>query len=143
MDDQENLERTWKVREKSENSKIIGYGRQSSEELFILSKRRKDVHSREIVLSHLPPHWGLLLKKRICSHGEQIFSIKSNPQIRSDTVNTIKVKNKDDFFGSVRGYGKLKCQGKSGKSQEIFKWMISGNPVTKGLFSQYTNNVNI
>ena len=47
MDDQESSERTWKVREKSENSKIIGYGRQSSEELFILFKRRKDVHSHE------------------------------------------------------------------------------------------------
>ena len=26
-------------------------------------------------------------------HGEQILSFKSNPQIWSDTVNTIKVKN--------------------------------------------------
>ena len=46
---QENLERTWKVREKSGNLKINGYGRQSSENLFILFKRRKDVHSHEIV----------------------------------------------------------------------------------------------
>ena len=29
MDDQGNLERTWKVREKSGNSKINGYGRQT------------------------------------------------------------------------------------------------------------------
>ena len=48
MDGQGNLERTWKVRG-SENLKIIGYGRQSSENLFILFKRRKDVHSHEIV----------------------------------------------------------------------------------------------
>ena len=43
-----NLERTWKVRKKSGNSKINGYGRQSSENLFILFKRGKDVHSHEI-----------------------------------------------------------------------------------------------
>ena len=49
MDDQGNLERTWKVREKSGNLKIKGHGGQSSENLFILLKRGKDVHSHEIV----------------------------------------------------------------------------------------------
>ena len=42
LDGQGNLERTWKVREKSGNLKINGYGRQSSENLFILFKRGKD-----------------------------------------------------------------------------------------------------
>ena len=46
---QGNLERTWKVREKSGNLKINGYGRQPSENLFILFKRGKDVQSHEIV----------------------------------------------------------------------------------------------
>ena len=81
MDGQGNLERTWKVREKSGNLKINGYGRQSSENLFILFKRGKDVHSHEIVKAHLPLHWGLLLKERICSLEEQVLSFKSNPQI--------------------------------------------------------------
>ena len=67
MDGQGNLERTWKIREKLGNWKINGYGRQSSENLFILFKRGKDVHSHEIVKSHLPPHLGLLLKERIRS----------------------------------------------------------------------------
>ena len=49
MDGQGNLERTWKVREKSGNWKIHGYGRQSSENLFFLFKRGKDVLSHEIV----------------------------------------------------------------------------------------------
>ena len=49
MDGQRNLERTWKVREKSGNLKINGYGRQSLENLFIVLKRGKDVHSHEIV----------------------------------------------------------------------------------------------
>ena len=49
MEDQGNLERTWKVREKSGNLKINGYGRQTSENLFILFKRGKDVFSHEIV----------------------------------------------------------------------------------------------
>ena len=49
MDDQGNLERTWKVREKSMNLKINGYGRKTSENLFILVKRVKDVLSHEIV----------------------------------------------------------------------------------------------
>ena len=48
MDGQGNLERTWKVREKSGNLKINGYGGQSSENLFILFKRVKDVHSHEL-----------------------------------------------------------------------------------------------
>ena len=60
MDGQGNLERTWKVQEKSGNLKINGYGRQSPENLFILFKKGKDVLSREIVLAHLPLHWGLL-----------------------------------------------------------------------------------
>ena len=38
----------WKVREKSQNLKINGYGRQSSENLFILFKSGKDVHFHEI-----------------------------------------------------------------------------------------------
>ena len=49
VDGQGNLERTRKVREKTGNLKINGYGRQSSENLFILFKRGKDVHSHEIV----------------------------------------------------------------------------------------------
>ena len=39
----------WKITEKSGNLKINGYDRQSSENLFILFKRGKDVHSCEIV----------------------------------------------------------------------------------------------
>ena len=74
MDGQGNLERTWKVREKSGNLKINGCGRQSTENLFILFKMGKDVHSHEIVQAHLPPHWGLLLKERICSLREQTLS---------------------------------------------------------------------
>ena len=46
---QGNLERTLKVREKSGNLKINGYGRQSSENLFILFERGKDLHSHKIV----------------------------------------------------------------------------------------------
>ena len=49
MDGQGNLERTWKVSEKSGSLKINGYGRQSKENLFILFKKRKVVHSHAIV----------------------------------------------------------------------------------------------
>ena len=112
---QGNLERTWKVREKSGNLKINGYGRQSSENLFILFKRGKDVHSREIVKVHLPQHWGLLLKERI---GEQILSFKSNPQIRSDSVNTIK--GKKDFFDLSEDMENCKMSGNNqGKVREF------------------------
>ena len=48
MDGQGNLERPWKVREKSGNLKINGCGKQTSEKL-ILFKREKDVLSHEIV----------------------------------------------------------------------------------------------
>ena len=49
MAGQGNLERTWKVREKSGKLKINGYGGQTSENLFTLFKREKDVLSHEIV----------------------------------------------------------------------------------------------
>ena len=49
MDGQGNLERTWKVRELSGNLEINGYGRQTSENLFSLFKRGKDILSHEIV----------------------------------------------------------------------------------------------
>ena len=49
VDGQGNLERTWKVREKSGNSEINGNGRQTLENLFSLFKRGKDVLSHEIV----------------------------------------------------------------------------------------------
>ena len=49
VDGQRNLERTWKVREKSGNLKINGYGRQSPENLFDLFSRGKNVLSLEIV----------------------------------------------------------------------------------------------
>ena len=49
MDSQGNLERTWKVREKSGNLKINDYGRQSSENSFILFKRGKNIHSHGMV----------------------------------------------------------------------------------------------
>ena len=39
VDGQGNLERTWKVREKSGNLIINGYGRRMSENLFILFKK--------------------------------------------------------------------------------------------------------
>ena len=39
MDGLGNLERTWKVREKSGNLKINSFGKQSSENLFLLFKR--------------------------------------------------------------------------------------------------------
>ena len=61
MDVQGNLERSWKVREKSGNLKINGYGRQFSENLFILSKRGKGVLSHEIV-SPSPSSLGASLK---------------------------------------------------------------------------------
>ena len=49
VDGQGNLEMTWKAREKSGNLKINGYGRQTSEYLFIMFMRGKDVFSHEIV----------------------------------------------------------------------------------------------
>ena len=50
VDGQGNLEGTWKVWEKSGNLKINGCGRLSSENLFILFKRGKDVQSKSISL---------------------------------------------------------------------------------------------
>ena len=63
-------------------------------------------------LSPSPSALGLLLKERICSLGEQILSFESNPQIWSDTDNTIKVKNKNDFLSCQRIWKTVKCQEK-------------------------------
>ena len=41
MDGQRNLERTWKVREKSQNLKINGYDRQTSEFYLFFSRGEK------------------------------------------------------------------------------------------------------
>ena len=63
--------------------------------------------------------------ERICSLEEQILSFKSNPQIWSDTVSTIKLENKNDFLDLSEVMENCKM---SGKSQGILRWMISGNP---------------
>ena len=49
MGGQGDLERTWKVREKSGHLKLNGYGRQSPENLFVRFNREKDVLSLKIV----------------------------------------------------------------------------------------------
>ena len=49
MGGQRNLERAWKVREKSGNLKFDDFDWQSLENLFVLFKRGKDVLSHEIV----------------------------------------------------------------------------------------------
>ena len=49
MAGQRNLERTWKVREKTGNLRTNGCGRQTSENLFIFFKRGKDVLSHGVV----------------------------------------------------------------------------------------------
>ena len=63
MDGQGNLERTWKDREFENKWLWLAVFRK----FIFLFKRGKNVHSHEIVLAHLPPHLGLLLKERICS----------------------------------------------------------------------------
>ena len=62
MDGQGNFERTWKVREKSGNLKINGCGRQTSENLFILFKKGKDVVSHEKVQGPSTSSLGATLK---------------------------------------------------------------------------------
>ena len=64
MDGQGNLERTGKVRKKSGNLNINGCGRRSPENLFC-SRGEKSVFSH---------------KQIICSLGEQILSLRRNPQ---------------------------------------------------------------
>ena len=49
VEGQGNLERTWKVREKSGNLNINAYGRQSPENSFDLFNRGQDVLPLEIV----------------------------------------------------------------------------------------------
>ena len=76
MDGQGNSERTWKVREFEKN----GYGRQSSENLFILFKRENGVHSHDSLspspsaLSPSPSALGATLKgKNLLPWGANSF----------------------------------------------------------------------
>ena len=75
MDGQGNLEKNLKVREKSGNLKINGYGRQTSE---LFKREKMYFFMRQSRLISLLTG-GLLLKERICSLGEQILSFKNNP----------------------------------------------------------------
>ena len=79
MDSQGKLERTRKVREKSGNSKINGYGSLKKMHLFC-SKGEGCTFSLES-LSPSPSLLGATLKGRIGSLGEQILSFKSSSQI--------------------------------------------------------------
>ena len=79
VDGQGNLEWIWKVGEKSGNLKINGYGRQSSENLFICSRGERMYFLRDS-LSPSPSSLGLLLKERSYSLGERILPFKSTPK---------------------------------------------------------------
>ena len=63
LDGQGNLERTWKVREKSLNLKINCYGRQSSENVFICSRGERVYFLRDS-LSPSPFSLGATLKRK-------------------------------------------------------------------------------
>ena len=76
MNGQGNLERIWKVIFKVREFENKWLWQADFRKFIYSVQRGKDVLSHEIV-----PHWGLLLKERICSLGEQILSFKSNPQI--------------------------------------------------------------
>ena len=39
-----------------------------------------------------PSSWGATLKGKICSFGEQIYPLKSNPHYQNDAVNTVGAK---------------------------------------------------
>ena len=62
MDGQENIERTWKVREKSGNLKKNVYGRQSSENLFC--SRGERLYHFKGSLSPSPSSLGATLKEK-------------------------------------------------------------------------------
>ena len=95
--------------------------------MYSVQEGKRCTFSLDSLRAHLPPHWELLLKERICSLGEQILSFKSNFQILSDTVSTIKLKNKKHFFFICQRIWKTaKCQGKirekSGSFEVDDKW---------------------
>ena len=99
MDGQGNLERTWKVR-KFENKWL----RQAVFRKFIYSVQ--EGKGCTFSCDSLSPSQsrigggggGVLLKERICSLGEQIFSFRVTPKFEVIQLNTIKVKNKNEFF---------------------------------------------
>ena len=83
--------------------------RQSSENLHVLFKGKENI-LKWVVQAHLQHHWGILLKKRICSLEEQFLSFKSSTQFQGDIVCTVEVKIKTNF-GSVKRICKtVKCQ---------------------------------
>ena len=84
MDCQGNLERTWKVKEKSGNLKIMAMAGSLKKIIYSVQEGKGCTFSWDS-LSPSPITLGATLKGnnllRICSLGEQILSFKSNPQI--------------------------------------------------------------
>ena len=72
---QGNEERTWKVREKSGNLKINGYGRQSSE-IYLFCSRGERMYFLRDSLSPSPSSLGASLK------GSKFFSLRVPPTLK-------------------------------------------------------------
>ena len=79
------------------------------QKIYLFCPRGERVY---FLIKPVSPYWGLPWKERTCSPREQILSFKSNPQIGSDTVTTIKIKNKSDFFICQRVWKTVKIQEK-------------------------------
>ena len=64
--------------------------------------------------------------------GNKFFPLRVTPKFEVIHLAPLNTRIKMWLFLSVRGYGKLQnVREKSGKSQGILRWMISGNPDTR------------
>ena len=82
MDGQGNLERTWKVREKSGNLKINSYGRQSLENIYLFCSRGERMHflmraSKPISLLT----GGYSYRKEFAPLGSKFFPLRVTPKL--------------------------------------------------------------
>ena len=93
-------------------------------------------------ISTSPSTLGAILKGKNLLPWEQILFFKRNPQIWSDTVNTIKVKFKNDFFNLSEGMENCKMSGKirekSGNFEVDDKWQAWFSLLS--LFSKEVNS---
>ena len=129
VDGQWNLERTWKVREfetkwlwQAVFGKLIYSVQEGKGCTFSWDRLSPFRYALGATLKgkNLLP-WGAILPLRETPQGSKFFLLWETPHIWSDTVNTIKVKNKNIFFDLSEGMENCKMSGKNqGKVREFW-----------------------
>ena len=98
MDGQGNLERTWKVREKSGKLKINGHGRQTSKNYLFCSRGEKMNFLMGRCKSISPFMGGYFTRKEFAPLGSKFFPLKITPKFEVIQLAPLNLRIKCVFF---------------------------------------------